>query len=86
MWANYILVFLVVGIGDIFWTRLMQSVAVDNGHKAGLNSVFIIMASVYLNRAYNHDGWYVIPAIMGAYLGTRLPIEYKKWRLQNASE
>jgi hypothetical protein len=76
--VNYIVVFFVVAIGDVFWTLLMQAVAKNRGHDAGLHSVCIIVASVYLARAYNHDGWLVIPAALGAYAGTRFPIEFKK--------
>lgn len=73
-----ILVFLSVALVDVFWTRYFQSVAEKGATKAGLYSSLIILIGAFSTRSYVHDGWLVIPAALGAFVGTYFTVKNHK--------
>jgi hypothetical protein len=73
-----LLVFFAVAIVDVFWTRYFQATAEKKATQAGIFSSFIILFGAISTRAYVHDGWLIIPAALGAYLGTYLTVKYHK--------
>ena len=70
--------FIVVAIVDVFWTRYFQATAEKKSVQAGIFSAFIILFSAISTRAYVHDGWLVIPAALGAFVGTYFTVKLHK--------
>jgi len=81
-----ILVFFAVAIVDIFWTRYFQSTTEKHAVKAGVYSALIIVFGAFTTRSYVHDGWLVIPASLGAYLGTWATVRYHKTPKDTSNE
>lgn len=81
-----ILVFFAVAIVDVFWTRYFQSTAEKQAVKAGVYSALIIVFGAFTTRSYVHDGWLVIPASIGAYLGTWATVRYHKEKKDTSYE
>jgi hypothetical protein len=77
MWS-YISVFFAVMIVDIFWTQYFIATKYYKAIPAGFYSSLIILFGAFTTRAFVHDGWLVIPAAFGAFIGTALTIVYSK--------
>lgn len=75
---SYILVFLAVAIVDIFWTQYIIAAQNHRFLQAGLYSLLIILIGAFSTRSYVHDGMMVIPAALGAFVGTALTVLYNK--------
>jgi hypothetical protein len=73
-----IIVFFGVAIVDFFWTRYFQATAEKKATQAGIFSSCIILFGAITTRAYVHDGWLIIPAALGAYVGTFLTVKHHK--------
>lgn len=73
-----VLVFLAVAVVDVFWTRYFQSTTEKEPVKAGFYSALIIIFGAFTTRSYVHDGWLVVPACFGAYLGTWATVRYHR--------
>lgn len=67
-------VFLAVGIGDWLWTQYTMAVYYRDGAAAGGYSALIILLGSFVTLSYIQDKRYLIPAMIGAFLGTYLAI------------
>jgi hypothetical protein len=85
MWS-YLFVFLAVAIVDVFWTQYFLATKYYKVIPAGVYSSLIILFGAFTTRAFVHDGWLVIPAAFGAFVGTAVTIMYNKPKVINAPE
>lgn len=77
---SYLLVFIAVMLVDIMWTQWSITTQKYQTHLAGLYSAGIMLGGSYITLSYVHDGWLIIPAVLGAYVGTAGTIYYHRWR------
>jgi len=82
---QFILVFLAVTLADILWTKYFLATSREQEHIAGLYSAGIILVGSFITRSYVHDGIMIIPAVLGAYVGTAGTIYYHKWENKNVT-
>jgi hypothetical protein len=73
-----ILVFFSVALADYFWTRYIQCVDEQQASKSGLYAALIILVGAFATRSYVNDIWLIIPASLGAYVGTYLTVRSHK--------
>lgn len=73
----WVLVFLLVGIADVFWTRYFLAVERGRRLSAGAWSAAIMLVGSITTIEYVVDRWLVIPAVCGAFLGTYIATERK---------
>ena len=78
MWITAIAVFVAVAVLDAFWTKYFLATKNKLAVKAGNYSALIMAFSGLVTRAYNHDGWLLVPAVMGAFVGTYIAVKYHK--------
>ena len=70
------LVFLAVAVSDALWAAWMTAVAAHQPGLAGLTSAGLVVAGAYVTVAYVRDRRYLVPAVLGAFVGTYLAV----WR------
>ncbi len=80
IYIKSILVFFAVAIVDVFWTRYFQATAEKLPMQAGVYSSFIILFGAFTTASYIHNGILVIPATLGAFVGTYLTVKFHKER------
>lgn len=68
--AKSVAVFVSMGAADICWTRYMQRVASKEPVVAGMWSAGIVAIGAVSVMAYVNDPLYLIPAGLGAFVGT----------------
>lgn len=66
--------FWAVGLGDWLWTRYTMAVYYGNPVHAGIFSALIIALGSFVTLSYIQDKRYLIPAMLGAFLGTFLAV------------
>jgi uncharacterized membrane protein YkvI len=67
---NYLLVFVATVAVDYAWTRYIAEAAAKRPTHAALWSAAIIACGGFNVVAYTADHWLLIPAILGAFVGT----------------
>lgn len=77
-WLKCILVALATGITDIFWTLYITNAASGNKLKASIHSAFIIIVGGFTVVQYVNDHTLLLPAAIGAFLGTYFPLALGK--------
>lgn len=77
MW-KWLLVFGAMFVTDVVWAKYTQAVAKRQPVRAGFWSVGIILAGAYVTMSYVEDAWYLIPAVLGAFLGTVTALWWSK--------
>jgi hypothetical protein len=75
-----LLVFVASGMGDILWTFYILRTSEKRAHPAGLFSALIILTGGLVVITYTGNPWYLIPAALGAYVGTVLAVKYDSYR------
>jgi hypothetical protein len=75
---TYILIFFSVALVDVFWTRYFQSVAEKAPVKSGVYSSLIILIGAFSTMSYVGDHKLVIPAALGAFVGTYFTVKTHK--------
>lgn len=63
-------VFLAVAVADGLWTRWAVAAGAGQALPAALYSSAIVVVSAFVTLAYLRDRLYIIPAVLGAFLGT----------------
>lgn len=75
VWLQGVVVFVAVMAADFAWTKYMMYAAAKNPHRAALwNTVIIALGSVSV-VSYTENHWMLIPALLGAYLGTYVAVK-----------
>lgn len=72
---DYILVFLSVCAADALWAEYIQAVADNRALLAGLYSIFVYLAGAYAVTKYIENKKMLIPAILGAFIGTYITVQ-----------
>lgn len=73
---KWIAVCLAMIVTDYFWARWAAHVAVKNTLKASLYASLIIFCSAFTILEYTTDPWLVIPAAIGAAIGTFVAVKF----------
>jgi uncharacterized membrane protein YfcA len=73
-----LLVFGVALIVDILWVWYIKSVDSDKAWQASTSGTLIYSISAVITIHYVENHWYLIPMILGAFLGTFFAIKIKK--------
>jgi len=69
-----LLVFLTVAVSDGIWTAYIVSTSEHRALTASLWSALLVLASWYIVISYQKDKRMIIPAILGAFVGTYLTL------------
>jgi len=79
----YLLVFLAMVLADICWAYYFISIEQRKSILAGLWGSAIYIFGAFTVTHYINDIKYLIPAVLGSFVGTMISVEYKK-RKENA--
>lgn len=71
-------VFLNVGLADIIWALYIKAAANNHTWKAAVSSALIVAMGSFTVLEYTQNHWMVVPALLGAFVGTFVTIEYHK--------
>jgi hypothetical protein len=77
MW-KFILVFIIVTAADFLWAAYISHTAKGNIWKASSYAAAIALFSGLITIAYINDSRMIIPAVLGAFVGTYLCLKLKK--------
>jgi membrane protease YdiL (CAAX protease family) len=69
-------VFAAVALADGLWTLYVAAIAAQRPLAASLYSSGIILMGAFVTLAYVRDRRYLLPAAMGAFVGTYLSVLY----------
>lgn len=75
---NYLIVFLATVAVDFAWTNYIAAAAEKVAHRAAAWSSLIILFGAVNIVAYSQDHWTILPAALGAYVGTWFAIRNKR--------
>jgi uncharacterized protein YqgC (DUF456 family) len=81
-WLHFALVFITMTIADVCWALYFIKINELKSISAGIWGSAIYICGAFGILSYTEDRTLIIPAIIGAFLGTYLTVEYKK-RKQN---
>lgn len=73
-WFDYITVFIAVFLLDVVWTAYIVQVSNKNALLAAIYSVFLYLSSAYALTKYMENKKMLIPATLGAFIGTYLVV------------
>lgn len=71
---KWLLVFTVTVIADYFWARYTAHVADKNRFRAAWFSLLIMACSGFTVVSFTRDLWLLIPAALGAAVGTLMAV------------
>jgi hypothetical protein len=85
---KYILVFVAMIATDYIWSEWMKSVSEKKAIRAGLFSIGTVLAGSFVIISYIENPKYLIPACLGAFVGTYISVRYngKKEKLEKSGE
>lgn len=69
-------VFLAVALADALWARWMLATSLGHAVLAGFYSAGLVLSGAFVTVAYIKDRRYLIPALLGAFVGTYLSVRY----------
>ena len=75
---HFILVFTAMALADVCWTYYFIKIEERKSVAAGIWGSAIYICGVFRVLSYTEDRRLIIPAVLGAFVGTYLTIEYKK--------
>jgi hypothetical protein len=75
---GWLLTFTLMLVTDYIWARYTDEVVAKHTHRASLYAVAIIFCGAGTTIMYVEDHWRIIPAAIGAYLGTYLAVRLKR--------
>ena len=71
---RHALVFGAVAIADAMWTRYTLAVSGHHAYEAAIYSALIVVVGGFVTLSYVKDRRYLLPAALGAFLGTYLSV------------
>ena len=74
----HVAVFLCAFFGDIGWTMYFREVEKDRAARAGLWSMFIIIAGGFSVFQYAHNLWYLVDSAFGSFAGVVAAMRWAK--------
>lgn len=75
---QFFLVFLAMAIADVCWTFYFIKIEERKSVAASLWGSAIYVCGVFGVLSYTEDKTFIVPAVLGAFVGTYFTIEYKK--------
>ena len=75
---KFLLVFLLVTIVDFIWARYIAHTAKNNAIKASCYAAILTLMGSVVTIAYVDNHYMIIPAALGALVGTYLSIKLSK--------
>ncbi len=78
------LVFAAVAVTDVFWTLYVTGATEGKIWRASVYSTMIVVCGSTATIEYVQDPRMILPAAMGAFVGTILPLLWRRYR-QNAT-
>ena len=75
---DYIYVFFAVFFVDVVWTLYIKWIQEDYAFRSGIAAMGIYVMGAYAILMYTESPIYLIPACLGAFLGTSLTILVRK--------
>lgn len=76
--AECLLVFVAMIVTDIVWAQYTHAVSSHNLRKAPPMAVAIIGIGAFVTTSYVENHWLIIPAAIGAYIGTFMSVWWEK--------
>jgi hypothetical protein len=73
-----LLVFLGAGLTDVVWVLYIRRAGEGKAVSAGFLSMLIILFGAYITIEYVGNHWYLLPAVLGAFVGTYLTVVFDK--------
>lgn len=73
---KYIFVFAAMSVTDYIWSEWMKAVSENKAIKAGLFSIGTVLAGSFVIISYIENSKYLIPACLGAFVGTYISVKY----------
>ena len=75
---SFLFVFLAITIADVCWTFYFIKIEERKSVAAGIWGSIIYICGAFSVLSYTQDKTLIIPAVLGAFIGTYFTIEYKK--------
>lgn len=75
---NIITVFISTLLVDIVWAYYFIKIAQKKPNQAGVLSILIALSSAYVTISYVSNPYFLIPVIIGAYIGTYVAVKRHK--------
>ena len=79
-WLLILAVFISTATADFLWTIYITKVANKKKHAAATSSAGIVFVGAVAYLSYSEHWIYVIPAAIGAYVGTYLFMTYEEYK------
>ena len=76
-------VFVGVAVLDVLWAWYIRHTASNNAWRASLAAVGLTVCGAFLTLEYVQNRWMLIPAALGAFVGTFIPL---RWFRGNKTE
>ena len=78
MILQWIIVFVCVFVSEVLWTFYIKYISIDDEHRSGLYAGYVMFFSGLATTLYVVSMWLLIPAVVSAYISTRLTVRYNK--------
>ena len=75
---QFILVLIAMAVADVCWTFYFIKINERKSIAAGVWGSLIYICGAFGVLSYTKDKTLIIPAVLGAFIGTYLTVEYKK--------
>jgi uncharacterized membrane protein (UPF0136 family) len=75
---KFVLVAFTLFIADVFWALYFMKIEERNGVMAGLYGSVIYLLGAFAITQYTEDKTFIIAAVIGAFSGTYVAVEWKK--------
>jgi hypothetical protein len=76
--VKFILVGLTLFVADVFWALYFIKIQEKNPLMSGVYGSLIYLLGAFAVTQYTDDKSFIIAAVMGAFLGTYVTVEWKK--------
>ena len=75
---QFILVFIAMAVADVCWTYYFIKIDERKSIAAGIWGSLIYICGAFGVLSYTENKTLIIPAVLGAFVGTYITVEYKK--------
>lgn len=77
-WWLFFTVFIITAITDGFWAMYFIAMEKREATQAAFWSSLIMLCMAVNVVSYVESKWYILPAVLGAFVGTYFIVKYKK--------
>lgn len=74
---KFLIILIISSLVDSIWVYYIQGVADKAPHKAAISGVLIYLSSIFVTLQVIDNNLSIIPASIGAYIGTYLTVKLK---------